>query len=109
MNNLRQHQQNKNKKITEKRCKRSNTLFKETKELHVYNGLSGLTTVKDKFRKTTIAGSPNLEEILLSGEPIVEVEKQPIFIWVNEKLSLGKCLPKPKKIPSPAKEKIPAH
>ena len=48
---------------------------------------------------------PDLQEKLLSGKSIVEVQKQPILKWVDEKLSLEKCLPKPKKIPSPVKEK----
>ena len=65
--------------------------------------------VKEKLAKITIAGSPDLEEKLLSGEPIAEVEKQPILKWANEKLSLKKCLPKPKIIPSPVKEIIPAQ
>ena len=65
----------KNKRLTEKRCKRSNTLFKKTKELHAYTGLSVLTIVKDKLGKIIIAVSPDLEEKLLNGEPIVEVEK----------------------------------
>ena len=65
--------------------------------------------VKEKLGKITIAGSPDLEEKLLSGELIAEVEKQPILKWVNEKLSLEKYLPKPKVIPSPVKETIPAQ
>ena len=50
-----------------------------------------------------------MEEKLLNGEPIVEVEKQPILKWVNDKLSLEKCLPEPKIVPSPVKEIIPAQ
>ena len=99
----------KNKRLTEKRCKQSNTLLKKTKELHAYTGLSVLTIVKDKLGKIIIAGSPDLEEKLLNGEPIVEVEKQPILKWVNDKLSLEKCLPEPKIVPSPVKEIIPAQ
>ena len=45
----------------------------------------------------------------MNGEPIVEVEKQPILKWVNDKLSLEKCLPEPKIVPSPVKEIIPAQ
>ena len=55
---------------------------------------------------------PDLEKKLLSGEPIVEIEKQLILKWVNEKnkkLLLEKCLQKPKIIPLPVKEIIPAQ
>ena len=102
----------KSKRLTEKRCRQLNALFKKTKEFEAYTGLSVLTIVRDKLGKITINGLPDLEKKLLSGEPIVEIEKQLILKWVNEKnkkLLLEKCLQKPKIIPLPVKEIIPAQ
>ena len=79
MIDLRQHQQNQKTKDLLKKDVSDPTLFKKTKELHAYTGLSVLTIVKHKLGKIIIAGSPDLEEKLLNGEPIVEVEKEPIL------------------------------
>ena len=99
----------KNKRLAEKRCKRSNTLLKKTKELHSFTVLSVITIIKDKFGKITFAGSPDFEESFVKGEPLAAVENHQLQKYVSEELSLESSLPEPKPIPDEVAQRVPAQ
>ena len=97
----------KRKRATEKRCKQTNTLMKQTLELHEHTGLSVITIVRDKLGKIVFAGRKDFENLVIEGKPLVEVNKQSVHKWVNENLSLLKKLLEAKYISPPVAEKLP--
>ena len=63
---------------SEKRCKRSKTLFKKTKEIaSVYP--EALTILKDEKGRWFMSGTPGLEENIINGQPLVDISKCTVY------------------------------
>lgn len=63
---------------SEKRCKRSKTLFKKTEEIaSVYPEV--LTILKDEKGRWFMSGTPGLEANIINGQPLVDISKCTVY------------------------------